>query len=154
MRNNRLFILTEAAAMAPLLRKILVDLREARCRLSNLRRKLMRADLSKQGRIQAGRDEEAWRGKLLDCLAEADRLGVRITAGVRCEAHFPFEHKWIGPSGDDKIRPALFVYDDTQPTISEWIFDGWPKDRRKIWPSWWHIYRPGQRRKKIEIRSP
>jgi hypothetical protein len=78
---------------------------------------------------------------LADALREASELGVEITPGVRCEALFSFDHQWIGPEGDNKIRPAYFVFNDAQATIEEWFFSGWPSDRRKVNPKWWHQFR-------------
>jgi hypothetical protein len=75
-------------------------------------------------------------------LSEAAYLGVEITPGVRCEALFPFEHQWVGPQGDNKIRPAYFVYNDVQDTIHEWFFSGWPNDRRHVNAAWWRQFRP------------
>jgi hypothetical protein len=61
-----------------------------------------------------------------------------ITPGVRCEALFPFLHKWTGGRGDGRIRKAYFVYSDEQETIARWFFAGWPHDRRQVWPHWWN----------------
>lgn len=144
MKTQRYFILTEAAAMLPLVRQILIDVREARSRIARLRRERDRAELNNSERAMLNRQWRHWGRKLANCQDEAITLGVEITPGIRCEALFPFEHQWIGPAGDGKIRPAYFVYSDAHSTIREWFFDGWPNDRRPIWPSWWETYRPGQ----------
>lgn len=146
MDSERRFILTEAVAMLPLVRRILTDVRESRCRLCRLRRQLERADHPGSEQVRMKDLARHWQVRLDDCLSEAGVLGIRITPGVRCEAHFPFDHQWIGPASDGKIRPACFVYRDAEPTIGEWIFDGWPSGRRRIWPDWWRVYRPGQPR--------
>ena len=137
--RHRNFILTEAAQMLPLVRRILRDVRAARSRLSRIDR-LLRQDATNRQRLRE--DRGFWRGELAAYLTEAAMLGVEITAGVRCEALFPFEHQWVGPQGDNKLRPAYFVYSDAEPTLKEWFFSGWPNDRRKINPKWWHQYRP------------
>jgi hypothetical protein len=144
MKAQRYFILTEAAAMLPLVRRILIDIREARARIAHLRKLRGRAELTNAERATINRQWRHWGRKLANCQDEAITLGVEITSGIRCEALFPFEHQWIGPAGDGKIRTAYFVYSDAQTTIEEWYFDGWPSDRRPIWPSWWETYRPGQ----------
>lgn len=142
-KATRKFILTEAAAMVPLVRRILADVRECRCQIHALRRQLKKVE----GTPAAGliTDElSAVEDRLRDALGEAESLGIVITDGIRCEALFPFDHKWVGPAGDNKIRRAYFVYSDAQPGITQWFFDGWPHDRRELWPGWWDIYRPGQ----------
>lgn len=130
------FILTEAAQTLPLVRRILRDIREARSRLCRLERS-QRASAS-----ETAGERRRWRELLANCLSEAAYLGVEITPGVRCEALFPFEHQWVGPQGDNKIRPAYFVYDDAQATIHQWFFSGWPKDRRHVNSTWWRQFRP------------
>lgn len=155
------FILTEAAQMLPLVRRILHDLREARSRLCQINRRLRQTALS-EDRDAIDPEREAlvaerrlWREKLADCLAEAGFLGIEITSGVRCEALFPFEHQWIGPNGDGKLRPAYFVYNDAQNSITEWFFSGWPNDRRKVNPRWWRQFRPAPARRlqtKVQIK--
>lgn len=130
------FILTEAAQTLPLVRRILRDIREARSRLCRLDRS---RNVSSAERAA---ERRRWREQLAACLAEAVYLGIEITPGVRCEALFPFEHQWIGPQGDNKIRPAYFVYNDSQETICQWFFSGWPNDRRQVNPAWWRQFRP------------
>ena len=127
--------------MLPLVRRILSDVRTARCRQHYLERRLAGPGLtrSERGRFE---DERAdVRRRVDELLSESDHIGVEVTPGVRCEALFPFEHQWIGPQGDGKIRAAFFVYSDEHPTITDWFFKGWPDDRRKIWPQWWSMYR-------------
>jgi hypothetical protein len=141
---RKTFILTEAAATLPLVRVILRDIRDWRCRLSKVRRDALGRGADAE-RLMAGsalfRQLER---KVADCLSEAERLGVRISDGVRCEALFPFEHRWVGPKGDGKLRLAWFAYNDASDTIDEWYFDGWPNDRRTVNPTWWHQFRRGQ----------
>lgn len=147
------FILTEAAQMIPLIRRILRDVREARSRLCQIHRAL--APLVEADRPDLVEERRRWRRRLADCLAEAGCLGIEITPGVRCEALIPFEHQWIGPQGDGKIRPAYFVYNDAQNTITQWFFSGWPNDRRKVNPRWWGQFRPAPSRRlqtKLQIK--
>lgn len=139
--TQRCFILTEAAATLPLVRQILVDVREARARLSRLQRQLDAGLLDEAGRLAVVAEMKAWQCRLDSYQNEWEQLGIEVTPGVRCEAWFPFEHRWTGPGSDGKIRPARFVYCDSQPTIVEWFFNGWPNDRRQICPDWWHEYR-------------
>lgn len=146
MQLERHFILTEAAAMVPLVRRILVDVREARARIARLRRERQDAELTKPDLARWRRRWRHWGRRLANCVDEACSLGVRITPGIRCEALFPFEHQWIGPAGDGKIRPAFFVYNDANPTIEEWIFAGWPNDRRTVCADWWKVNRPSPNR--------
>ena len=141
MKSQRCFVLTEAAAMLPLIRRILTEVRSARSALSSTRRRLARFDLTKRERARLTQKEQAAQKTLTECLAEADKLGVLITPGVRCEALFPFEHQWIGPGADGKLRPAFFVYSDAKATITEWYFDGWPSDRRQVSSQWWQQFR-------------
>lgn len=141
MRKRTAFILTEAAATLPLVRQILIDIREARARLSRLDRQIQNKQTRSAARLRLRNQKSQWRARLDDCLGEARRLGIEVTPGIRCEAHFPFDHQWTGPAGDGKIRPAFFVYNDAQATIDEWFFAGWPGDRRKICPKWWKLYR-------------
>ncbi|MFO0944908.1 MAG: hypothetical protein U1D30_03010 [Planctomycetota bacterium] len=143
MKAERYFILTEAAEMIPVAQRLLVEVREARSRISLLRRQRERADLSAAERSQLVRGWRHWSRKLANCLDEAFGLGILITPGIRCEAHFPFEHQWVGPAGDGKLRPAFFVYSDANGTIEDWYFDGWPNDRRAVNPAWWTMFRPG-----------
>lgn len=131
--RRRLFILTEAAATLPLVRRILVDVREARARLCRLKR----------GRPN-GDERRDLSARLVELLAEAGRIGVEITPGVRCEALFPFEHQWIGPKGDGQLRLACFVYSDAEPTIRRWAFAGWLSEPRPCPAEWWRHFRPGQ----------
>jgi hypothetical protein len=145
MKPRRYFLLTEAAAMLPLVRQILVDVREARARAAHLQHELARTDLGEADRAALAEQQRHWRDQLRGCLDEADRLGVEITAGIRCHALFPFEHQWIGPHGDGKIRSAFFLYNDAQPSITHWYFAGWPHDLRKVWPHWWKQHRNGAR---------
>lgn len=138
MDRQKYFILTEAAATVPLVRRILVDVRRLRAERSRLERSI---------RLEEGKgaDHEERlvhvRRELAACLAEARTLGVEITSGVRCEALFPFEHQWVGPSGDGRIRLAYFVYNDALPTIRHWFFAGWPNDRRCCAEIWWSQFR-------------
>jgi hypothetical protein len=145
--KGKTFILTEAAAMVPLVRRILRDIRASRARLSRIQRRLAQGRLTKAERDPLARESQDLRRNLAACLAEAESLGVEITPGVRCEALFPFEHQWIGPRGDGKLRPAYFVYSDAEPTIRKWFFSGWPRDRRVCSSHWWQTYRPGVARK-------
>jgi hypothetical protein len=133
------FILTEAAQRLPLVRRILRDVREARSRLSRIDRTLAGVGEASRRRIEI--DREYFRQRLADALREASELGVEITPGIRCEALFAFDHQWVGPEGDNKIRPAYFVFNDAQSTIEQWFFSGWPSDRRKVNPKWWHQFR-------------
>lgn len=142
MPQPRYFILTEAVRLIPLVRRILVEVREARAKLSRTNRLLQRVDWTKEEELSLHQQRESALEQLQECLAEAQQLGVEITPGVRCEALFPFEHRWIGPYGDQKIRPAYFVYDDARSTITEWYFSGWPRDRRRIADVWWTVVRP------------
>ena len=121
-RTRRTFVLREAVAMIPLAVRIVADVREARCRLSRLRRR-------------AG-DGRFWQGQLDTAVGEADDLGVRITGGVRCELLFPFDHRWVGPGADGRVRPAWFVLDEPDRRIDRWFFDGWPEDRRVVPADW------------------
>src|SRR5690606_2218030 len=114
MPQPRYFILTEAVRLIPLVRRILVEVREARAKLSRTNRLLQRVDWTKEEELSLHQQRESALEQLQECLAEAQQLGVEITPGVRCEALFPFEHRWIGPYGDQKIRPAYFVYDDAR----------------------------------------
>lgn len=145
MKAERYYILTEAGEMIPMARRLLVEIREARARISRLRRHRERSDITPAERAQILRGWRHWSRKLANCLDEAFGLGIVITPGIRCEAHFPFEHQWIGPAGDGKIRPAYFIYSDANGTIEEWYFDGWPDDRRPVNPAWWTMFRPGKR---------
>ncbi|MGL5095794.1 MAG: hypothetical protein ACRDD1_09410 [Planctomycetia bacterium] len=141
MKTGRTFILTEAAAQVPLVRRILMDVRAERARLSFADRRLERSDLPAREQWRwAGLQSDA-RKALAELLEEARSLGALVTPGVRCEAWFPFLHRWTGPKGDGRLRPAYFVYNDSQPTICEWFFDGWPDDRRPVAPAWWGIQR-------------
>jgi hypothetical protein len=133
------FILTEAAERLPLVRRILRDVREARSRLSRIDRML--TGLGEEARRRMEFERETYRRTLAEALRESSELGVEITPGIRCEALFAFDHQWIGPEGDNKIRPAYFVYNDAQSTIEQWFFSGWPSDRRKVNPKWWHQFR-------------
>ena len=146
MKAKSFLILTEAAAMVPLVRRILVDVREARSRLCAIEHRCRRVEWTACERTELKRRGLYWRDRLSGCLAEAEQLGVAITPGVRCEALFPFEHQWIGARGDGKVRQAYFIYNDALPTIRYWYFSGWPKDRRRIAPHWWNHYRPTARR--------
>lgn len=133
------FILTEAAEMLPLVRRILRDIRQARSQISRCRRRPASVGT---GAIHTVVDERRrWQDRLDLCLAEAAQLGIEITPGVRCEALFPFHHQWVGEEGDQKIRPAYFVYSDAEPTIRSWFFSGWPHDRRAVNARWWHQFR-------------
>jgi hypothetical protein len=134
------FILTEAAQTLPLVRRILRDVREARSRLCRLNR--VGVGTTEIARKAHQEERQRYRQQLSACLEEAAGLGVEITPGVRCEALFAFNHQWVGPDGDFKIRPAYFVFGDACDTISEWYFSGWPSDRRRVNPKWWHQYRP------------
>ena len=125
--------------MLPLVRRILQDIREARSRLCRLDREAM--GLDDESLAGMNNQRTAWRAQLAECLRESAELGIAITAGVRCEALFPFDHQWIGPQGDNKIRPAYFVYNDANGAIEEWFFSGWPNDRRKVNPKWLHQFR-------------
>lgn len=140
--QNRYFILAEAAKLVPLVRTILVQVRATRSRLSRLARLLDRVDWTDAQELELRQQRSESLETLQECLAEASRLGVEITPGIRCEALFPFEHRWTGPFGDYRIRPAYFVYNDSQPSISQWFFSGWPKDRREIAEHWWSVTRP------------
>lgn len=133
------FILTEAARTLPLVRRILRDIRESRSRLCRFDR--LANQLDEESFAVYANERTRWRAKLAECLRESAELGIAITAGVRCEALFPFDHQWIGPQGDNKIRPAYFVFNDANGTIEEWFFSGWPNDRRKVNPKWWHQFR-------------
>jgi hypothetical protein len=139
--TRRYFILTEAAAMAPLVRQMLIEIREARSRILHLHRELQRCSTDAGATARLGIECRFWHDKLDDVLRECDQLGIEISPGVRCEALFPFEHQWTGPRGDGRIRRAYFVFNDAQATITEWFFAGWPNDRRKVWPHWWTQFR-------------
>lgn len=141
MTTKKYFILTEAAAMVPLIRPILADVRETRARLTHRQRERSRAALTERQRADLDDEIVEMTRRLDTYVHEALSLGVEITPGVRCEALFPFEHQWTGPNGDGKIRAAYFVFSDGQETITQWFFRGWPDDRRDIWPHWWTQYR-------------
>lgn len=141
MHGRRNFILTEAAAMIPLVRQLLVEVREGRARLAHLERQTHHGTPTDTNSSRREREQKICRDQLADALTELSRLGVEVSPGVRCEALFPFEHQWTGPKGDGKIRPAFFVFNDAQSTIDEWYFAGWPGDRRKVWPHWWQQFR-------------
>lgn len=143
-RQPRYFILAEAAKLVPLVRRILHDIREARAQLSKLDRMLERVDWTDEEEISLRQRRSDVVERLQECLAEASQLGVEITPGIRCVALFPFEHRWIGPKGDGRIRPAYFVFDDAHPTITQWYFSGWPNDRRKVNEKWWKVRRPSR----------
>lgn len=145
MKTAKSFLLTEAAAMVPLVRRILRDVR-------SLRSELARRQAGPSGALTAQR-RRALESELAFCLEESARLGVEITPGVRCEALFPFEHRWIGAGGDGKLRPAYFVYNDANETIREWFFAGWPSERREPAPEWWTVYRPSQRRFRVSRQA-
>ena len=140
--QSRYFILTEAARLVPLVRGILVEIREARSRLSRLGRLLDRVDWTPDEELSLRQQREAALEQLQNCLGEASRLGVEITSGVRCEALFPFEHRWVGQFGDQQVRQAYFIYDDSKSALSQWFFSGWPRDRRPISKHWWTVTRP------------
>lgn len=137
MSSPKKFILTEAAAMVPLVRRILVDVRSCRAEISRLFR-VVRNDASNsdaRNRLRQRREQ------LGACLREAKDLGVEISPGIRCEAFFPFDHQWIGRMGDRKLRPAYFLFSDAQPTITQWCFHGWPDHRMQVCEDWWKIRR-------------
>lgn len=142
MTGKRYFLLTDALAMLPLVRPILIDVRQARASLASIARRLDRADAADPLELL---QKQAAQAKLLrECLDEAKRLGIRISDGVRCEAYFPFEHKWTGPKGDGRVRPACFVYSDAGDGIHEWFFEGWPNDRKSIPRTWRRLFRVPQ----------
>lgn len=124
--------------MLTLVRQILRDVRETRSRINRLDRLCA---VNKPARPEWLAERALCREQLRACLVEAESLGIEITPGVRCEALFPFQHQWVGPQGDNKLRPAYFVYSDAQTTITEWFFSGWPNDRRKVNPRWWRQFR-------------
>ena len=141
MTTERYFLLPEAADMAPFIRRLLVDIRTSRARLSLSDRLLERVDLAPSRRATEEAELRDCRRRLGESVAEAARLGVVITPGIRCEALFPFRHRWTGPHGDGAIRDAYFVFNDAEPSVYRWYFAGWPSDRREVWPHWWHATR-------------
>ncbi|QDU61550.1 hypothetical protein Pan216_24110 [Planctomycetes bacterium Pan216] len=141
MIKRRTFTLSDATAMLPLISRVVKDIRGERSRLAKLARRLERADLSRADRELLQSERRRSRRLLTDHLAEANGLGVEITNGVRCEALFPFEHKWTGSHGDQRLRDAYFVYQDAQGTIREWYFSGWPNQRHLVPQRWQQVPR-------------
>ncbi len=137
----RTFVLTEAVQMIPLVQSILREVREVRSRMSKIERLLDAGEMIDARGNSLKRNLDTMRRRLALCLIEAREFGFLITDGVRCEALFPFEHRWVGPQGDGKLRPAYFVYNDAQDSISQWFFRGWPNDRRAVNPVWWTQFR-------------
>lgn len=131
--------------MTPLVRQILRDVRETRCRLNAIARSQKQRGLTPKRRHDLQHQVRVNRGVLRQALDEATELGIEITDGVRCEALFPFEHRWIGVAGDGRIRSAYFVYSDGSDTIREWCFASWPDFRHPPAAIWWNQFRPGQR---------
>lgn len=131
--------------MLPLVRRILVDLRRERSRLSRMSRS-NQPSANSRDRVTPS-DFAATLKRIVELVGEIESLGLEVTPGVRCVALFPFLHRWAKPGGDGKIRQAFFVYSDANETIHEWFFDGWPRDRRRCSSAWWQQYREGQRRR-------
>lgn len=141
MTRKKKFILTEAAATIPLVKRILVDIRVARARLNSIHRLQRTKKLNTAKRHELITESRNLRTTLRQLLDEAAALGVEVSEGVRCEALFAFEHQWIGPAGDHKIRPAYFAYSDALDTIREWFFADWPEHRHPPAATWWNQFR-------------
>lgn len=139
--HNRYFILNEAVDRLPLVRRILPDLNRCRQAVAKFQRLDERVDLTWSERAYVRMQLANWSLRAEDCQSELDELGV-VVSPDGSEAWFPFEHRWIGRDADGRIRTAFFVFKPSSPTISEWIFDGWPRDRRPIPDPWWNIRRP------------
>jgi hypothetical protein len=141
---EREFVFSEAQAMTPLVRRILVDVVDVQRERSRLEREVdLLLDCRKSPRYHLRRQLYAAENSLLQLsqkndslVAELEDLGVRLIDAANGVAGFQFN--WAPTVGSDKIRKALFLLKLTdEPTtgIRRWRFDGERTEHRV--PSHW-----------------
>ena len=134
---KRKFLLTEAEAMAPYVRALLVDLTAAKSRMVHWDRQVQKLSAQRAEPLSRALCERGWAAEALDAAsAELQSLGVRLIDPVLGSAGFPF--RWSKNRRSRRIRQAVFLLkldDDAAKGIHTWRFCGEDEERR-VPPHW------------------